>query len=197
VAYDDVALPIAAGQTISQPLVVARMCALLAPQPDELVLDIGTGSGYHAAVLAQLCMHVYSVERLAELSQAADASLRAAGVGNVTLAVGDGSRGWPARDRYHAINVAATASGGVPSELCAQLAPRGRLVAPVRLGSARAVRGAARAEREGGGDAGGASGADDPERATERLVLIVRGRDGALRARRLEQVRFVPLVPSD
>jgi protein-L-isoaspartate(D-aspartate) O-methyltransferase len=92
-AWENIPLPIGSGQTISQPLVVARMCELLELAGDETVLDVGTGSGYHAAVLARLARHVYSIEVHASLSQWAAENLREAGVENVTLEVGDGSRG--------------------------------------------------------------------------------------------------------
>ena len=123
-------LPIGCGQTISQPLVVARMCELLELRGDERVLDVGTGSGYHAALLARLAAEVYSIELHAELSERAARALAAAGA-PVTLAVGDGSRGLPAHAPYDAINVAAAAQRRVPPALVAQLAPGGRLVAPV------------------------------------------------------------------
>src|SRR4051794_8116109 len=92
-AWENIALPIACGQTISQPLVVARMCELLELRGPETVLDVGTGSGYHAAVLAQLARRVYSVEVHRPLAEAAAAALAADGVGNVTVVVADGSRG--------------------------------------------------------------------------------------------------------
>jgi protein-L-isoaspartate(D-aspartate) O-methyltransferase len=136
-AYENCALSIGCGQTISQPLVVARMCELLELTGSERVLDVGTGSGYHAAVLARLCAHVWSIERHAELSHQAAKNLRAAGVQNVTLAVGDGARGLPAEAPFDAINVAAAAWAAVPPALEAQLAPGGRLVAPVKDGDQR------------------------------------------------------------
>ena len=129
-AWENIPLPIGAGQTISQPLVVARMCELLELRGDETVLDVGTGSGYHAALLARLAAQVHSIEVHESLSRTAAANLRAAGVENVTLSVGDGSRGLPEHSPYEAINVAAAADD-VPSALAAQLAPGGRLVAPV------------------------------------------------------------------
>ncbi len=137
-AWDNVALPIGSGQTISQPLVVARMCELLELSGDERVLDVGTGSGYHAAVLAQLTAHVWSVERHPGLSRLAAASLEAAGVRNVTLLVGDGALGHPEHAPYDAINVAA-AMGRVPDALAEQLADGGRLVGPVDDGDQRLV----------------------------------------------------------
>src|ERR671932_1827552 len=111
-AWENVALPIACGQTISQPLVVARMCELLRLRGDETVLDVGTGSGYHAAVLARLVRHVWSIEVVPELSRAAGEALAADGVENVTLVVGDGSRGLPEHAPYDGINVAAAIGGG-------------------------------------------------------------------------------------
>jgi protein-L-isoaspartate(D-aspartate) O-methyltransferase len=129
-AWENGPLPIGEGQTISQPLVVARMCELLRLRGDERVLDVGTGSGYHAAVLARLCAHVWTIERHASLSRRAEASLEAARVENVTLVVGDGTLGHPAAAPYDAVNVAAEADV-LPPPLEAQLAPGGRLVAPV------------------------------------------------------------------
>jgi protein-L-isoaspartate(D-aspartate) O-methyltransferase len=130
-AYENSALTIGCGQTISQPLVVARMSELLAPRPGDRVLDVGTGSGYHAAVLARLAGHVWSIERHGRLSRRAARSLRDAGIDNVTLVVGDGTRGLPDAAPFDAINVAAAGSAEALSELEAQLAPGGRLVAPV------------------------------------------------------------------
>jgi protein-L-isoaspartate(D-aspartate) O-methyltransferase len=103
------------------------------------VLDVGTGSGYHAALLARLARHVYSIEMHESLSRQAAANLRAAGVTNVTLTVGDGSRGLPEHAPYEAINVAAAAGGEIPPALAEQLAPGGRLVAPVEDGEQRLV----------------------------------------------------------
>lgn len=139
-AWDNVPLPIGAGQTISQPLVVARMCELLQLTGSERVLDVGTGSGYHAALLARLTDWVWSIELHATLSRWAAANLRAAGIENVTLVVGDGSRGLPEHAPYDAINVAAAAGAGIPPALVDQLAPGGRLVAPVENGDQRLVR---------------------------------------------------------
>jgi protein-L-isoaspartate(D-aspartate) O-methyltransferase len=148
-AWDNAPLPIGCGQTISQPLVVARMCELLELDGDEHVLDVGTGSGYHAAVLAQLAAHVWSVERHAALSAAAADNLAAAGVRNVTLAIGDGTLGLPDAAPFDAINVAA-AGAVIPPALEDQLAPGGRLVAPVENREQRLVllrRGTAGLER--------------------------------------------------
>ena len=130
-AYENVALPIGSGQTISQPLVVARMTELLRLSPQDRVLDVGTGSGYHAALLARLAAHVWTIERLPKLSAQAAERLHAAGVENVTVVVGDGSRGLPEEAPFDAINVAAAAWPEVPPALERQLAPGGRLVAPV------------------------------------------------------------------
>jgi len=130
-AWSDRPLPIGAGQTISQPSLVAKMCELLELEGDERVLDVGTGSGYHAAVLSRLCEHVVSIERQRWLSAQAQRNLAAAGIGNVTLVVGDGTKGHPEQAPYDAINVAAASSGGVPPALTQQLTPMGRLVVPV------------------------------------------------------------------
>jgi protein-L-isoaspartate(D-aspartate) O-methyltransferase len=137
-AWDNVALPIGSGQTISQPLVVARMCELLELRGDERVLDVGTGSGYHAAVLARLVAHVWSVELHPGLSRRAAQQLAAAGVSNVTLLVGDGSLGHPPAAPYDAINIAA-AMEAIPPALPDQLAEGGRLVGPVDAGDQRLV----------------------------------------------------------
>jgi protein-L-isoaspartate(D-aspartate) O-methyltransferase len=131
VAWENTALPIGAGQTISQPMVVARMCELLELHGDERVLDVGTGSGYHAAVLADLAAEVWSIERDSRLSHRAGRALAAAGDENVHLVVGDGSRGYPPAAPYDAINVAAAAAEGPPRALEEQLAMGGRLVIPV------------------------------------------------------------------
>jgi protein-L-isoaspartate(D-aspartate) O-methyltransferase len=138
-AWENVPLPIGQGQTISQPLVVARMCELLELRGGERVLDVGTGSGYHAALLARLAGHVWSIERHAALSEQAARNLAAAGVENVTLAVGDGARGLPEAAPFDAINVAAAAGAAVPAALEEQLGPDGRLVAPVQNGDQRLV----------------------------------------------------------
>jgi protein-L-isoaspartate(D-aspartate) O-methyltransferase len=130
-AWDDAALPIAGGQAISQPLVVAHMCALLDVRPGDRVLDVGTGTGYHAAVLAALGGRVWSIERDPALSRLAARQLAEAGVEGVELVVGDGSLGLPAHAPFDAINVAAAAERRVPPALEEQLARGGRLVVPV------------------------------------------------------------------
>jgi protein-L-isoaspartate(D-aspartate) O-methyltransferase len=161
-AYDNTALGIGCGQTISQPLVVARMTELLELRPDDRVLDVGTGSGYHAAILAALGEHVWSIERHADLSRLAAEALARAGVTNVTLVVGDGSRGLPDQAPFDAINVAAAGEREGLEALEAQLADGGRLVAPV---------------------------------TGRRQRLTVARREGRhVSWRRLEEVRFVPLV---
>ena len=134
-AYADRPLPIGGGQTISQPTLVAHMCELLALTDDDVVLDVGSGSGYHAALLSRLCRHVYGVELDAGLAEQAARSLELAGIENVTIVAGDGAAGLPEHAPYDAINVAAAAAGGVPPALEAQLAVGGRLIAPVSHGS--------------------------------------------------------------
>jgi protein-L-isoaspartate(D-aspartate) O-methyltransferase len=150
-AYLDRPLPIGGGQTISQPSLVARMCELLELTDDDVVLDVGTGSGYHAALLSRLCRHVYGVELDEQLAAQAARSLQLAGIDNVTVVDGDGAAGLPERAPFNAINVAATASGEVPAPLEAQLAIGGRLIAPV--------------DRDG----------------EEHLILVRRSRDGLQR----------------
>jgi protein-L-isoaspartate(D-aspartate) O-methyltransferase len=130
-AYENVALPIGCGQTISQPLVVARMLELLELEEGDRVLDVGTGSGYHAALLARLAGRVWTIERHPELSAEAEQAIRGLGIENVSFAVGDGSAGLPEHAPFDAINVAAATGAGVPRALADQLAPGGRLVAPV------------------------------------------------------------------
>jgi protein-L-isoaspartate(D-aspartate) O-methyltransferase len=160
-------LPIGHGQTISQPYIVALMTEWLQLRGDERVLEIGTGSGYQAAILARLAREVYSVEILPDLSERAALALEAAGIHNVHLRVGDGSRGWPEAAPFDRIIVTA-APARIPDALLVQLAPGGRLVVPV------------------GGD---------PER--QLLHLVVKGPRGDLEARQILPVRFVPLVSTD
>jgi protein-L-isoaspartate(D-aspartate) O-methyltransferase len=128
-AYDDGALPIGHRQTISQPFVVATICSLLALEGDERVLDVGTGSGYQAAVLADLAAEVVTIERIPELAGIAKRALAEAGYANVEVRVGDGSLGVPERAPFHAIAVAAAAPT-VPPALYAQLTEGGRVVVP-------------------------------------------------------------------
>jgi protein-L-isoaspartate(D-aspartate) O-methyltransferase len=128
-AWDNVALDIGHGQTISQPLVVARMCELLELRGDERVLDVGGGSGYHAAVLAQLVAEVWVVEVVEALAQRAARAL--ADVPNAHVVTGDGVAGLPEHGPYDAINVAAATRRGRLDRLLDGLAPGGRLIAPV------------------------------------------------------------------
>jgi protein-L-isoaspartate(D-aspartate) O-methyltransferase len=136
-AYDDAALPIGGGQTISQPYMVARICEALKLRGDERVLDVGTGSGYQAAVLAELAGDVHTIERISELAEQARQRLVEAGYANVHVHVGDGTLGLPGQAPFDAIAVAAAAPG-FPQTLYEQLKPRGRLVVPV--GSSRGQR---------------------------------------------------------
>jgi protein-L-isoaspartate(D-aspartate) O-methyltransferase len=165
-AWDNEPLPIGGGQTISQPLVVAHMCAALRLRGSERVLDVGSGSGWHAAILARLSAHVWSVERDPGLAAMAAANLRAAGVANVTLVVGDGSAGLPDAAPFDAINAAAAGDESPRGVLEDQLAEGGRLVAPIRMA---------------------------PAAEHQQLVLSLRRR-GRIRRRALGPVSFVPLV---
>jgi len=163
-AYEDHPLPIAEGQTISQPYIVALMTAALAIGPNDRVLEIGTGSGYAAAVLGHMAREVFTIERHAALSALAATRLRDLGYAHVHVTHGDGTLGWAEHAPYDAIVVAA---GGpeVPEALVAQLAVGGRLVIPV-------------------GD----------EKSMQTLVHITRAADGSLRREDLGDVRFVPLI---
>jgi protein-L-isoaspartate(D-aspartate) O-methyltransferase len=129
-AYDDAALPIGHGQTISQPYMVARICEALSLHGNERVLDVGTGSGYQAAVLAELAGEVVTIERHPELAASARAALEAAGYERVEVRVGDGTLGVPERAPFDAIAVAA-AVPDLPPTLYDQLGERGRIVLPV------------------------------------------------------------------
>jgi protein-L-isoaspartate(D-aspartate) O-methyltransferase len=137
-AYDDVALPIGSGQTISQPYVQARYLEAIGLGGRERVLEVGTGSGYQTALLALLAESVFSIERVPGLAHAARAALESAGIRNVTILVGDGTLGWRPFAPYDAILVAA-ASPGVPGPLVEQLAPGGRMVIPLGERSAQAL----------------------------------------------------------
>jgi protein-L-isoaspartate(D-aspartate) O-methyltransferase len=130
-AWENTALPIDCGQTISQPLVVGRMLELLELGPEDRVLDVGTGSGYHAALLARLSSHVWTIERHARLIAQAERALADLGIANVSLHLGDGWEGLRDQGPFEAINVAAAIEEGVPAALTEQLAMGGRLVAPV------------------------------------------------------------------
>jgi protein-L-isoaspartate(D-aspartate) O-methyltransferase len=177
-AYDNTALGIGCGQTISQPLVVARMSELLELAPEDRVLDVGTGSGYHAAVLAELAAHVWSVERHPDLSHGAAEALAAADVDNVTLVVGDGGRGLPDEAPFDAINVAAAGARAALETLEGQLAEGGRLVAPLAGGGPSALR------------ALGVS-------ARRQRLAVGRRERGRVTWHHHEEVRFVPLVRDD
>lgn len=131
-AYRDGALPIGEQQTISQPWVVARMAELLVLEGDERVLEVGTGSGYAAAVLSRCCSHVVTIERHAGLAAAARALLARLGYRNVEVLEGDGTGGVPDRAPFDGISVTATATGEAPAQLQAQLAPGASLVCPLR-----------------------------------------------------------------
>jgi protein-L-isoaspartate(D-aspartate) O-methyltransferase len=162
-AYEDRALSIECGQTISQPLVVALMTQALMPQPGEIALEIGTGSGYQAAVLSRLCQRVVTLEREPALAEHASETLRRLGFDNVEVAVADGSLGWPASSPYDMILVAC-ATPDVPSALIAELAPAGRLIIPL-----------GRAEDE------------------HQDLRLYQRHEGELTSRSLFPVRFVPL----
>lgn len=129
-AYNDHPLPIGHGQTISQPYIVALMTQLAAPKPGDRALDVGTGSGYQAAVLAELCKEVFSIEIVEPLAEQAKKRLAELGYKNVQVRAGDGYRGWPEHAPFDVIIVAA-APTHVPQPLVDQLAPGGRLVLPV------------------------------------------------------------------
>ena len=138
-AYEDTALPIGHGQTISQPFVVARMTELLLDAHPARVLEIGTGSGYQCYVLSQLVEQVFSVERLMPLHQQASRLIRELGVSNVRFKHTDGGWGWPEHGPFDAIMVTAAASS-VPQALREQLKPGGRMVIPVGAGDAQELR---------------------------------------------------------
>ena len=129
-AYADRPLPLTAGQTISQPFIVARTAVLLELGPDDIVLDVGTGSGYAAAVVSRIVAEVSSIERIPELADSARRRLADLGYDNVKVRIGDGRDGWAERAPFDAIQVAA-ASREVPRELTHQLALGGRLVLPI------------------------------------------------------------------
>jgi protein-L-isoaspartate(D-aspartate) O-methyltransferase len=164
-AYGNHPLPIGAGQTISQPYIVALSTDLLAPRPGQTVLEIGTGSGYQAAVLAGIVAQVYSIELIGDLGRAAAARLAAEGYGNVEVRIGDGYAGWPEKAPFDGIVVTAAAPQ-VPPALVEQLKAGGRMVIPV--GATYAV---------------------------QELLVLTKRADGSVDERRVLPVRFVPLVP--
>lgn len=133
-AYDDTPLPIAAGQTISQPYIVAVMTEAARLEADDVVLEVGTGSGYQAAVLSPLVQHVYSVEVVPELARSSTALLADLGYANVTVREGDGYAGWPEHAPFDAIVVTA-APPAIPAALRDQLKVGGRMVVPVGVGN--------------------------------------------------------------
>ncbi len=163
-AFRDGALPVGHGQTISQPYIVALMTDLLDLDGDETVLEIGTGTGYQAAVLSRLAERVYSVERIAELAASARERLARLGYANVEVRAGDGYAGWPEHAPYDAIIVTAAAPR-IPQALIEQLGPDGRLLLPL-------------------GSRGG----------HQELVLVTRDASGEIARHDLLGVAFVPLV---
>ena len=163
-ATADSPLPIGHGQTISQPYIVAYMTELLGLERSHRVLEIGTGSGYQTAVLAELCDRVYSVEIVPELAQAAEKTLRSLGYDGPRIRTGDGYQGWPDHAPYDRIIVTA-APPELPQDLIDQLAPEGRLVAPVGA---------------------------NPD--AQRIVLVSKDSEGGVRRRNELPVRFVPMV---
>jgi protein-L-isoaspartate(D-aspartate) O-methyltransferase len=163
-AYADRPLPIGHGQTISQPFIVALMTDILDAKPGDTVLEIGTGCGYQAAVLAELAKTVYTIEIVEPLGREAAERLKQLGYNNVTAKVGDGYQGWPEHAPFDAIIVTA-APRDVPQPLIDQLKPGGRLVVPV------------------GGQIGG-----------QTLLVLEKQRDGTINRREVLAVRFVPLV---
>ncbi len=163
-AYENHPLPIGYGQTISQPYIVALMTDLIQPDPDDVVLEVGTGSGYQAAVLAKLIKRVYSMEIIEPLAEQASKRLERLGYSNVETKLGDGYFGWEEHAPYDAIIVTA-ASSHVPPPLIQQLKPGGRLVIPV----------------------GGRF-------AIQYLLLIEKTEEGDIMTRQIAAVRFVPLT---
>lgn len=163
-AYENRPLSIGEGQTISQPYIVAAMTQMLCPRPDMKVLEVGTGCGYQAAVLAECVGEVWSVERIPELAEAAAARLDRLGYRNVHVKTGDGSLGWPEHAPYDGILVTAAAIG-IPPALVSQLAPGGRMIIPVGSG-----------------------------RFEQALILLTRDKEGNLTEERGLPVAFVPLI---
>jgi protein-L-isoaspartate(D-aspartate) O-methyltransferase len=162
-AYENAALPIDRGQTISQPFVVALMADLADVGADDRVLEVGAGCGYMAAVLAELAAHVYGIELEPELADAAARRLGRLGYGNATLRAGDGAGGWPEHAPFDAILVSC-ATPSIPAALVEQLAPGGRLVAPIDSGA-----------------------------SFQELVRLEKDREGGIHQRSMLPVAFVPL----
>jgi protein-L-isoaspartate(D-aspartate) O-methyltransferase len=165
-AYQNRPLPIGNGQTISQPYIVALSTDLIAPRPEHTVLEVGTGSGYQAAVLAETVRQVYSVELIETLGRSAAQRLTKMGYRNVEVRIGDGYAGWPEKAPFDGIIVTAAAPR-IPEALVAQLKTGGRMVIPV------------------GGDG-----------SIQYLKLVTKRADGTADERDLIPVRFVPLVPA-
>lgn len=163
-AYDNNALPIGQGQTISQPFIVALMTDLLEPEPDDVILEIGTGSGYQAAVLSQLVKQVYSLEVVPDLAERSARLLAEQGCANVEVICGDGTRGLPERAPFDGIIVTAAARH-IPPALPQQLKPGGHLVIPV-----------------------------GPAFGHQELLVVDREKDGQIRSRSVLGVVFVPLT---
>lgn len=163
-AYENRPLPIGHGQTISQPFVVALMTELADLQPEDTVLEVGTGSGYQTAILAELVRQVYSIEAIPELATRAAAALAGQGYTNVELRTGDGGLGWPERAPFDAIVVTAAASE-IPPALIEQLRPGGRMVIPV-----------------------------GPRHGDQELLLITKDAAGNVTRRSVLPVAFVPLT---
>lgn len=136
-AYADHALPIACGQTISQPFIVGFMTDRLNLTDRIKVLEIGTGSGYQAAVLSHVCRRVYTIERYRTLSKHAEERFREIGRRNITAMIGDGTKGWPAQAPFERIIVTAAAAGKVPSALLEQLSIGGEMIIPVEISKHR------------------------------------------------------------
>jgi len=164
-AYRNHPLSIGSGQTISQPYIVALSTDLVAPQPGQRVLEIGTGSGYQAAMLAEIVQKVYSIEIVPSLGKEAAARLKTLGYANVEVRIGDGYAGWPEQAPFDSIVVTAAAPR-VPEALVQQLKPGGRMVIPV-----------------------GASF------EAQQLLVIEKRADGSVERRSVLAVRFVPLIP--
>jgi protein-L-isoaspartate(D-aspartate) O-methyltransferase len=164
-AYRNHPLPIGSGQTISQPYIVALSTDLLSPKPQDVVLEVGTGSGYQAAVLAEIVSKVYSIEIIESLGKTAARRLEELGYGNIEVRIGDGYAGWPDKAPFDGIVVTAAAPR-VPQALVEQLKPGGRMVIPVG----------------GTGD-------------VQHLKLLTKRADGGVDEKRVLPVRFVPLVP--
>lgn len=163
-AYDDGAAAIGHGQTISQPYIVALMTELAAVGPEDVVFEVGTGSGYQAAVLGEIVRAVYTVEYVEALGQEAKARLAALGYGNVHVRIGDGYQGWPEHAPFDAILVTAGIDH-VPQPLIDQLKPGGRIVIPV-----------------------------GPEGQTQELRVIEKTEDGSVKETSTIPVRFVPFL---